>query len=204
VETDRLGFYAASRTGRFCTVSSGFSLMELLAAVFVLSILAGLTLPLAGYFRDRSETFRCRAKLRTLYNGTAAYVLDNQSWPSIRPSSKAEHTGGAEVRAGSSFDARWIRALEPYGVSQQDWVCPAAQRFRLRQIGEEQLKNLGMRIDYTPTIFGSGSMAPYEWPKHPWFIERGANHRSGQQIILSNGAVADIDELIQRETGLLR
>ena len=170
----------------------------------ILGILVGLCLPLVGHFRDRAETMKCRAKLRTLYNGTAAYVLDKQGWPDIRPVSRAQHTGGSGTEMGSPFDGAWIEALKPYGVSWQDWRCPTAERALHRSLGEEKSKALTNRIDYTPTQFGGGAMAPYEWPKHPWFIERAAHHRSGQQIILANGVVADVDELIQREMGIIR
>jgi prepilin-type N-terminal cleavage/methylation domain-containing protein len=183
---------------------SGFSLVELLAAVMILAILVGLCLPLVGQFRDRSETVKCRAKLKTLYYGAAGYVLEHQSWPSIRPASKAQQIGADGSERGSPFDAAWIEALKPYGVTSEDWKCPAADRERRKQLGEAQPQGIQSRIDYTPTLFGGGAMAPYEWPKHPWFIERAAYHRSGQQIILSNGLVSDVNEIIQREMGQIR
>lgn len=187
------------RTGR-----AGFSLVELLGAVMVLGILVGLCLPLVGHFRDRSETVKCRFQLKTLYHGAAGYVLEHQAWPGIRPSSKAQQIGGPGSEQGSPFDAAWIEALKPYGVTAQDWRCPAADRRRRKELGEAEFRSMGSRIDYTPTLFGGGPMAPYEWPKHPWFIERAANHLSGQQIILSNGLVSDVNDLIRREMGQMR
>jgi prepilin-type N-terminal cleavage/methylation domain-containing protein len=191
------------KTSKSASFQLAFTLLELLGAVVILGILAGIGFPLFVQFRDRAETVLCGSKLRGLYNGTAAYVHDNQAWPSILPSTRAEHSGGAGKEGAASFDARWVEALKPYGISEQDWYCPTQERARLRRgvAASSEKDPRPARIDYTPTLFQGGGMAPYQWPKHPWFIERGSPHGTGPQIILTNGAVVSIDEVIRNETG---
>ena len=53
------------------------------------------------------------------------------------------------------------------------------------------------RIDYIPTSFDTNPDSPTQWPKHPWFIERGALHAAGPNLIFADGSVSNVAELIK-------
>lgn len=171
----------------------GFTLLEIFASVVVIGILAGISVPIYTQFRGKAESLGCAANLRGLYGGAAAYIQDNQRWPRI---AKPPTTEGQPSDQPNSFESQWIAALKPYGVTTKAWRCPSLER-EVRRRGKPGASE-HVRIDYTPTSFGSGALAPYQWPSHPWFIERGAAHGGGPQIILTDGSVVTIEDLLRR------
>lgn len=173
----------------------GFTLLEVFASVVVIAILAGITMPLYSNFRGKAETLSCAANLRSLYSGVSSYVQDHQVWPRIskpRPTT----TGGEDSDQPNSYESRWIAALKPYGISDKTWRCPSIEREMRKHGKPDAVKHV--RLDYTPTAFGGGALAPYQWPTHPWFIERGAAHGAGPQIILTDGSVVTVQDLMRR------
>ncbi len=174
--------------------NDGFSLLELACAVVVLGILATLALPWFGQMRAKAETLKCAKNLKGLGGGAAAYLDEHQQWPQI-----ATESGAPAPQAASSPDspaAQWIAALAPYGVSPGMWRCPSTER---------QMKNKGTpqalkftRIDYSPTRFAPTPIAPWEFPTHPWFVERGSlGHGKGPLIYLTDGRVVTFEDLFK-------
>lgn len=61
---------------------SGFSLIELVAAVAILIILAGVLIPAVGNQMSKSRTARVEADLDTVAKAFNAFFIDTGTWPS--------------------------------------------------------------------------------------------------------------------------
>ena len=168
----------------------GFTLIEIISVIVVLGLLASFSVPIYTGIRKKAEGMVCAGNLRTLYGGASAYLQDHQAWPRILP---PKNSGGAPP--DSSYTSQWLEVYAPYGITSQNWRCPSIER-AIRAEGKPGAIDRP-RIDFSPTIFEGGPMAPYQWPTHPWFIEKGAAHGSGPLIILTNGAVVTVDELVR-------
>ena len=175
-------------------LSCGFTLLETLGSVLVLGILIAIAVPVVAGFKERADMFACAANMRSLYSGAAAYVQEHQNWPQIAPS--AQDGGSFSRMENRSVASQWIEALKPYGISSQTWRCPSIERL-MRTKGKEGAVEKE-RIDYTPTRFGTGPLSPYQWATHPWFIEVGAGHGGGPQIILTDGSVLSVQDVMRQ------
>ncbi len=108
--------------------AKGFTLVELLAAVVILDLLAGLCV--AGFQKtvESSKTGRCSSNLRTLAQAVLNYSADERGMvpPAMVMADPAE-TGGVGHRL-------WIDFLQPYIPPLQGhekthpYLCPSAHR----------------------------------------------------------------------------
>jgi prepilin-type N-terminal cleavage/methylation domain-containing protein len=174
---------------------SGFSLLELLTALAVLAILATLTAPLAGWFRARAQGLKCAANLKGLGLGVSAYMQEHDDrWPQIALNA-SESPGKTDDPKQTASAQKWIAALAPYGITENTWRCPTVEA-NIKARGRPEAIQM-KRIDYAPTQFGPEPGSARQWPTHPWFIERSPNHGSGPKILLTNGRVVDMEELLR-------
>lgn len=173
----------------------GFTLLELLSALVVISILATLTVPVAGNFRARAQGLQCVNNLKGLGAGAAAYMNDHENrWPQI-----GHHDPLARTPTGEPQDdmtaARWIEALASYGVGEKTWHCPTidGKMKTNRKNGATARK----RIDYLPTQFDQEQGSATQWLSHPWFIERTPSHGLGPKLLLADGRVVAMEDLLK-------
>ncbi len=179
--------------------NTGFTLLEIVGVCLILGILATLSIPVLKGFRGRAEGLQCKANLQALGLGAQAYIDDHKSWPQI-VADKPGANSAQQLTPGSgdktlSYAEQWIAAFEPYGISEKVWRCPSIEKQIKAQGNPEALKQ--KRLDYTPTRFDSRPESPRQWPKHPWFIERGALHGNGPNILFADGTISSVDELFK-------
>jgi hypothetical protein len=124
------------------------------------------------------------ANLRSLYMGAELAIQQNGSWPQV----PADGSGAEE-----EFAQAWIDALAPFGVTAQTWICPTMQNLLE---SPEYWAAGNLRIDYTPMPFDDKPGTPHQWPRTPWFVERGDVHGNGNLIILTDGSITDLKTLI--------
>lgn len=161
--------------------------MELVTVILILAILIAMILPGFAYLQNRAERSKCLQNLRNLYVSTTVYLQDHGSWPQIDP--KTLNT--------PEYPDAWIKALEPYNLGTQNWVCPSVQR----ALKNPDLTKPGTRrIDYFATPFGPERHLPYKYPRQPWFIERGDMHGDGQLILFPTGEVQSLKEVLRDKT----
>ena len=168
-----------------------FTIMELMTVMVIISILMVLLLKVTDTMRARAEKANCLSNLKNLYTGAAGYVMDHQQWPQIPPTL---------VRQNSKEYAKlWINALAPYGISQQNWLCPTNQR---SLNGPDMTKDENRRVDYNATPFDSKPGTPYLWPRQPWFVEHSSAHDGGPLMILTNGKLMTMEQMTGRSMRL--
>ena len=160
----------------------GFTLLELLIAIAIVAILGGLLLAVFSRLRQRAERVQCVGNLKNLYIGTELYIQQNGNWPQIE--TLANKDKNSEEKA-----VLWINALEPFSVPQKTWICPSIQNF-LGNPDYTQPENA--RIDYGMTAFDDKPTSPHQWPRQPWFMERGDVHGNGNLIIFADGSISDV------------
>jgi prepilin-type N-terminal cleavage/methylation domain-containing protein len=164
-----------------------FTLFELLIATVIVAILAGLLIAGFSALRNRAQRVQCIANLKSLHVGTDLYIQQNGSWPQIA-------TVANKDKKSEEIAALWISALEPFSVPRKTWICPGIQQF-LGNPDYTQPENT--RIDYGMTAFDDKPTTPHEWPRQPWFIERGDVHGNGNLIIFADGSVSDLKTVVQ-------
>jgi prepilin-type processing-associated H-X9-DG protein len=172
-------------------------LLELVGVLLILGILTTLLAPLYKSYRLRAESLHCVSNLKALGLGVQAYMEDHRSWPQIAP----ERAGGKQGRTpqisadDNSHAGKWIAALKPYGISPKIWRCPSIER-TIKAEGKPEALNMN-RVDYVATTFDSRPESPRQYPKHPWFMERGNLHPTGPNILFADGSVANPTELLK-------
>ena len=153
-----------------------------------------------GSFKERARSYSCQTNLKGLGAGVAAYMTDHaNAWPQISapepPSAEPPASSSGSVSQSTAFATKWIEALAPYGVAEKTWHCPSLDARIASRSGASALQT--KRLDYVPTSFDPSPGGAYQWPGHPWFIERSPIHGNGANLLLTNGRVVSMAELIK-------
>lgn len=170
--------------------SSGFSLLELLVSITIVSILLTMVVAISGKFKARAEKAKCMSQMRALHTSFAAHVEDTGSWPQLPE--REDDSGWSE----DEFFRFFVLALEPYGGNEEMWLCPSDKDLiKFRLLNEQKRKNerKGAKKyfgSYVPTRFAPGNHTPFRW-NQPWLLERGAFHSGKSHMLLPDGSVHD-------------
>lgn len=160
----------------------GFTILELLTVLVVISILG--TMAFASYtaLRDKARRSSCVNNLLNLHVAMASYLTDQEGiWPQIRTSSLTD----------PNYAIAWVNALRPYKLAEINWICPSCQA----AIGLDYIKY--PRLDYLATPFGTQPRAAYQYATQPWFIERADIHGDGNMLIFANGSIKSLNQAAQ-------
>jgi prepilin-type N-terminal cleavage/methylation domain-containing protein len=156
---------------------AGFTLLELLAVLVVIAILALLFTPnMSGYLRRAGEV-RCVANMRSITIALHGYLADNANiWPQ-----------GPSQATGEPWEQFWVSALKAQGITASTWQCPtilAASR------DSQKL------IHYAPTSFPAVPGIANRWSTHPLIIERGNANGKGAIICFHDGSTKPFDKVL--------
>lgn len=164
------------------------TILEIAVVFVIIGILSTMLLPVYSSYVQRVEQAKCRANLRNLYVAASGYLQANGSWPQI-PSSL--------LISDSKKHARdWVEVLTPYGAPHTAWICPTTQRLSGTPTDSFRMPE-SFRIDYIPTAFNDNPASPRQFPRNPWFLERGNFHGHGNLIIFADGSTVSAGELMQ-------
>jgi prepilin-type N-terminal cleavage/methylation domain-containing protein len=158
---------------------AGFTLLEIATVIVVIAILLVMLVPAFDRLREKADKGTCIANLRNLYAAASAHVQQNGKWPQIDP----------KTILTKKYAEEWIAALEPFGITRKNWICPSVQRVLG---GPDYLKPANTRIDYLATNFDDNPYTPYRWPKQPWFAERADLHGAGPIFIFTDGTIQEL------------
>jgi len=107
---------------RLRTSSRAFTLIELLAVIGIIAVLAALLLPSLARSKMRAQRTQCVSNLRQLGIGLQGFVAGHLVYPLAR--NPDLNTG-----AYAEHSRTWIEALRSTGVSPSGvWRCPSVQR----------------------------------------------------------------------------
>jgi prepilin-type N-terminal cleavage/methylation domain-containing protein len=160
----------------------GFTLTELLVSIGIIAILA--TLTVQGYSKIAASVARgkCIANLRNLHVAFATYVQDNGYWPQ-QPDFESAYS--------QQYQDWWLTTMDPYTKSREIWKCPL-----LKKYGAYASKGEKLEIHYTPTRFDARPTTPYRWEKQPWLIEVSNIHGNGPLLLMPDGSVRNLTDLV--------
>ena len=156
--------------------SLGFTLLEVLAAILILSILAAMLLPNLRQYIDRAGEVVCISRMRSITVGLHNYLQDhNALWPQ-----------GPSLNEPEPWEKFWLAVLQPYDISEKVWQCPTVNS-RLASLGQP-LKDRP-KVAYIPTMFSAEAGIANRWSTQPWLIERTSAHEQGPFICFPDGSV---------------
>lgn len=173
---------------------SGFTLLELLTVLVIVTVLAALVVGLFDQLRARSERVSCTSNLRGLYAGLQSYLVQYGSWPQNKFKIKDK-----------DHDGWWIDELRKVGITENAWHCPthlreeaAAAKEHAKMGGNPEKEKKYRRIHYMPTPFDSNPATPRRWPTQPWLAETGNFHGDGPLIIFPDGTVNSFGQFLRQ------
>jgi len=153
---------------------SGFTVLEILTVLVVISILATMIFASYSALRDKARRASCINNLLNLHVGMASYLTDHDGlWPQVPNDNLRD----------PNFAMGWVNVLRPYKLTEINWICPSVQA----ALGVNYMKY--PRLDYLPTPFGTQVRAAYQYGTQPWFVERADIHGDGNMLIFANGAI---------------
>ncbi len=163
---------------------SAFTILELVAILAIVAILAVLAVPNFGRIIAAAQEALCASKMRSIRLAIDSYLQDNsQIWPQGPQADQPE------------WAPFWLATLEPYGISENTWQCPA-----IKSMTREQKLPAGVpALHYVPTMFDGTRGIAYRWPTQPWLIEAANAHGKGALICFPDGSVKPMDKVLAEQ-----
>jgi len=134
---------------------NGFTLLELLASVAIISLLAALTLPSIQSYLTRARAQQCMSSLRQLYVGATQFAADNQG--------AMPYTGRIVDSAGNTtgWDSFWIYKASDYAIGSDQaatLMCPDGPFAKGKQISptRQPQANYGVNARYLCYLANNG------------------------------------------------
>ena len=165
--------------------SGAFTLIEALAAISIIVVLAAIGIVAWQPLIARAEGAKCLSHMRSLHASLATYVQDAGHWPQ-EPNADAEN---AEIDADW-----WINELKPYGVTEEVWLCPTIKRAQ-----SSMPENVRWKIHYSPGMFGPHPSDPFKFSTQPWLVEVVGMHGHGPNICFPDGSIRPLDDLMSKK-----
>lgn len=173
---------------------SGFTLIELICVIVIIGVIASVAVGAFDSLKKRARRLACNSNLKSLYVAATAHISDKGSWPQI--------SARLINQAPGEYTTRWLEALSPYGVTIKQLTCPsaAATRRDRESAGAGNASSKPDYVDYIATPFGKGAELPFRYLTQPWFAETTGSHGKANLLILGNGEVQELSEIVRSLT----
>lgn len=166
--------------------STGFTILEAVAIIAILAILAAFAIPNYNGWLAKASQAKCMANMRSIHLALGAHLNDNKDvWPQ-----------GPSPLEGGPWAEFWIRVLEPQGITQETWECPAIYRM----MGKPPRDAITAEsVHYVPTMFDNLPGTARRWPTQPWLVERADAHGSGALICFTDGSIKPFRKVLAEQ-----
>jgi type II secretory pathway pseudopilin PulG len=163
-----------------------FTILEILAVMLILMILAALVVPNFSSWVAKAQEARCMANMRAIHLGLSSYLNDNANvWPQ-----------GPPPETDAAWSQFWIQTLEPQGVPAKTWQCPTIAGLIGRA---EDVPFDAASIHYIPTMFAPTPGVARRWPTQPWLVERMDAHGQGPLICFTDGSIKSFNKVLAEQ-----
>jgi prepilin-type N-terminal cleavage/methylation domain-containing protein len=157
---------------------AGFTLVEILMVVIIISLLMTVSVPMYSFLRHKAGDAGCISHLRILGIGLNGYLLDHENiWPQVPES----------LLLNEEEEMKWwVLTLKTYGIEQKYLYCPSDEgAFEKQEEGPDRFVG-----SYVITTFDEFPGTAFRW-NHPWAIERGSFHdpKVGPNMFMPDGSV---------------
>jgi len=164
---------------------AGFTLLEVIAVVLVLSILLLLLVPNYQPLVQQAQGVVCAHHMRSIRNALDNYLQDHKHiWPQGPPPQEAE------------WAAFWLGTLAPYDITERTWQCPT---IRGMMAAGDAPADPGLALHYVPTMFDSTPNIAFRWSTQPWLIEVADAHGKGPLICFPDGSVKPFNKVLAEQ-----
>ena len=160
----------------------GFSLVELLLTIALVAVLVVMTFTGYGIYAKKGENKQCFEKLRNHGVAFGNYLGDKHTWPQ-----EPEGENGKPVPAKQLWEW-WFKEMEPYGITEDYWFCPAELREMKKLEKEGKLEEDEISPSYIPAKIPYGTSAPFDYVNQPWMWERQDFHGDGINKLMPGGS----------------
>jgi prepilin-type N-terminal cleavage/methylation domain-containing protein len=158
---------------------AGFTIIELLIVVVIVSILGTLSMPTYGYLRLKAGGAVCASNLRLLGVALNGYLQDHSMiWPQLPKAPFARE---------QDEWAWWENTMREYGVGRRNWICPSEADFY--KLAKNANPNEFVS-SYIVTQFDEFPNTAFRW-NQPWIMERGGFHGKnvGPNMLMPDGSI---------------
>jgi len=133
----------------------GFSLIELLVVILILSLLAGLLLPALAKARRRARDAKCLSNLHQLYVAYQAYLNDfpdglfAMGLGDVNMGGHPEELLDERPDFVGDWTGLWMGAMEPYVLNKKIYECPMADTRYVNTFNRQTI-GYGLNISFNP------------------------------------------------------
>lgn len=164
---------------------AAFTLLEVVAVILVVLILAALLVPNYQSILNRAQAVICASHMRSIRVAMDGYLQDHQMvWPQ-GPS--PQEPGWAQF---------WLATLQPYDIAPQIWQCPTIRG--MIASGRAPV-DPNLALHYVPTMFDPTPNIAYRWSTQPWLIEMADAHGNGPLICFPDGSVKPFAKVLAEQ-----
>ncbi len=166
-------------------LSAGFTLIEVIAAILILLILAVFLVPNYQPIVTRAQGIICASHMRSIRVAMDGYLQDHKMvWPQ----------GPAPQEPG--WAQFWISTLQPYDIAERTWQCPTIRG--MIATGNAPI-DPNLRLHYAPTMFDPTPNIANRWSTQPWLIEMADAHGQGPLICFPDGSVKPFAKVLAEQ-----
>ena len=158
--------------------TAGFTLIELIVTVAILTLLAGVLVPAVGSYMEKSKKSKAATELRTLVDVFSAYHLDTGSWP---------NNADLPVVATTSFAVTGMPCLYTNALTKNGWDGPYMGKGVMNGV----LMNIAIPV--AGVVPASGLLDSWGRPYQCYTFANAYQATAGGVVVLSFGANGVLD-----------